>query len=286
MKKKKKIKSAASPKEIFLETSVIRKLFFGHHLHKNLINDTIKGTKYWSSFFVLLEYKRSVLLTLIELYFVSLEEDTPQDALAYLSETYSSRKPKIILNAIGEMLKDEELSNDKDKFLITLELLIASVAQRFEDLIGKNFITNRSGCPLAKLSLNDGITTEEKYSNFIKLIKCKADCAIDKFWKENKSNLKNLITEGSLQRHTKNKAFNKVRLLIESHIINISAFKSITNCLKLSDIIIGLEMPANLRMLTFDKSFSSICEILKKEFTVLPSLAELKKPQLHREQFK
>ena len=51
----------------------------------------------------------------------------------------------------------------------------------------------------------------------------------------------------------------------------------IRNCAKLGDVIIALEMPDKCTMLTFDRSFESLCPLIGKEVHRLPSLSELKK---------
>ena len=47
--------------------------------------------------------------------------------------------------------------------------------------------------------------------------------------------------------------------------------------LKQDDIIIALEVPKRMQMLTFDRGFESSCQILGKRLIVLPSLATLRK---------
>lgn len=270
--------------DCFLETSVPRQMLFGHSLIKEEINKHLRPyTQKWSSFYVLMEYKRSVVKTLIDLYFVAREERTPSDALHYFQEGFKIRQTKVILSAIATLLEDSEIANNKQKFLIKLETFIFGSFQSIYDLIDK-FIENKIGCPLGKTSIQEGVLTEEAYRKFVKEIDCAKMCSLDKFLKNNKGQLKRLMEEGNKTPHDKNKGFQEALSLIKSATGTFAALKTKTNCMKLGDIIIALEMPKRLRMLTFDRCFESSCQILGKGVIVLPSLAALKnqecQPQL------
>ena len=254
----------------FLETSVPRNLQFGHSLIKEEIKRHIKGVKCWSSFYVLMEYKRSVLKTLVDLYFVASEENTPSDALHYFSQGFKPRETKIVLDAIAELSKEPDIINDKKRFLIKLETLILAANQYFEDLI-EGYVENKIHCPHEKASI------KETYDRFIEEIDCKKKCSIERLWKKSKGLLKRLVEEGSKLPHSSNKGFAKSLSLIESIIKDPKIAKTKTNCMKVGDFVIGLEMPKHLRMLTFDNAFKSICSIIGKGFFILPSLAALRK---------
>ena len=61
--------------------------------------------------------------------------------------------------------------------------------------------------------------------------------------------------------------------VLEDH----SRGQMIRNCARLGDAIIAIEMPDRFTMLTYDKSYESLCPLLGKEVCRLPSLSELKK---------
>jgi hypothetical protein len=254
----------------FLETSVPRNLQFGHSLIKEEIKQHIKGVKCWSSYYVLMEYKRSVLKTLIDLYFVASEENTPSDALHYFSQGFKTRETKIVLDAIAELSKEPDVINDKKRFLVKLETLILAANQYFEDLI-EGYVENKTHCPHAKASIKGS------YDRFVEEIDCKKKCSVERLWKKSKGLLKLFVEEGGKQPHSSNKGFTKSFPLIESIIKDPKIAKTKTNCMNVGDFVIGLEMPKHLRMLTFDNAFKSICPIIGKEFFILSSLAALKK---------
>jgi len=224
----------------------------------------------------LMEYKRSVVKTLIDLYFVAKEEKTPSDALHYFQEGFRTRQNKIVLSAIATLLEDSEIANDKLRFLIKLETLIFGSFQYFHDLIDK-YIENKIACPLGKISIQEGIAREEGYRRFLEEIDCIRMCSLDKFLKSKKSQLKRLIEEGEKDPHDKNKGFQEALLLIKSAIGTLDTLKAKSNCMKIGDVIIALEVPKRLKILTFDRGFESSCQILGKRLIVLPSLATLRK---------
>src|SRR4030042_4974343 len=266
--------------DYFLETSVPRQMLFGHTLIKEEIQKYLRScTQKWSSFYVLMEYKRSVVKTLIDLYFVAKKEKTPSDALHYFQEGFKTRQNKIILSAIATLLEDSEIANDKVKFLVKLETLIFGSFQYFHDLIDK-YIENKIACPLGKISIQEGMAREEGYRKFLEEIDCIRMCSLDKFLKNKKSQLKRLIEEGGKDPHDKNKGFQEALLLIKSAIGTLDVLKTKTNCMKIGDIIIALEVPKRLQILTFDRGFESSCQILGKRLIVLPSLATLKKSRV------
>lgn len=263
--------------DCFLETSVPRQMLFGHSLIKEEIREYFtRCSQKWSSFYVLMEYKRSVIKTLIDLYFVAKEEKTPSDALHYFQEGFRTRQNKIVLSAIATLLEDSEIANDKLRFLVKLETLIFGSFQYFHDLIDK-YIENKTGCPLGKISIREGMAREEAYRKFLEEIDCVRSCSLEKFLKNKKSQLKRLIDEGGKAPHDKNKGFQEALLLIKSAIGTLDTLKAKTNCMKVGDIIIALEIPKRLQILTFDRGFESSCLILGKRSIVLPSLATLRK---------
>lgn len=263
--------------DYFLETSVPRQMLFGHSLIKEEIRTYLRRcAQKWSSFYVLMEYKRSVVKTLIDFYFVAKEEKTPSDALHYFQEGFKTRQNKIILSAIATLLEDSEIANDKLRFLVKLETLIFGSFQYFHDLIDK-YIENRTGCPLGKISIEDGTPREEAYRKFSEEIDCVRRCSLDGLLKDRKGQLKLLIREGEKDPHDKNKGFQEALLLIKSAIGTLDVLKTKTNCMKIGDIIITLEVPKRLQILTFDRGFESTCQILGKGLVLLPSLATLRK---------
>jgi len=256
----------------FLETSVHINRLFGHPLLKREIKATIiKPQLCYTSKFVFYEFKRRVVKTLINLYYLVQEEETPADALSYYAQaSYSIREIKIVLEAVSFLLSQDDLRNDKQKSLANIELLIITSLQNFRDSV-KDFVENKVKCPLAKASI------DKSYEEFSEQIKCEATCIVSQFWHEHRRILKLLTREESLVPHRKNKGFINMLPLLHKVLEDCKVGQGIRNCEKLSDAIIAIEMPKKHTMLTFDKSFESLCPLMGKKVKRLPSLVALKR---------
>lgn len=253
----------------FLETSVPRKLLFGHTQIKREIKHQLDQKKSWSSQYVKMEYKRSVVKTLVDIYYVTCEEDTPSDVMNYFAESFKIREVKLVLSAIAALTNEPDIVNNKEKFLVKLQTLIASAEVHLDNIV-EGYIADHTGCPLAKAS------TKEGYQRFLQEIDCKTDCVVERFWKHEKGHLKKLTSPETKEAHKKNSGFMKPMELLEASIKNASSSKTKLKCMRVGDFVIGLEMPKYLHMLTFDRAFEGICNSLGKNVFVLPSLSKIK----------
>ena len=269
-KKSKKVKS--NQLRWFLDTSVFINSFLGNSLYKQEIDNTIHLIPCYTSFFVFYEFKRSVIRTLIELYFL-VDEEGPVDAIATYKDNFKTRENGIILGAISRLLAEGDISSNKQKALANLEALILNSLQDFRSMVN-DFVDNKAKCPLAKASISTG---NVDFADFTEAIKCNADCTIAQFWKNHKGVLRLLTRDDIAQEHKKNKGFRDMLPVLHEVLQDHDRGQMIRNCTKLGDVIIAIEMPDKCTMLTFDKSFESLCPLIGKEVQRLPSLSELKK---------
>lgn len=256
----------------FLDTSVFINRLFGHSLYKREIDKTTQSIPCYTSFFVLYEFKRSVIRTLIELYFL-IDEEGPADAIATYKDNFRTRENGIVLGAVSRLLAEGDVSSNKLKALTNLEALILNSLQDFRSML-KEFVENKTKCPLARASITTGKTD---FADFIEQIKCEADCSIAQFWKNHKGVLRLLTGEDIGDKHRKNEGFAKMLPVLHEVLQDHNRGQMIDNCARLGDTIIAIEMPHKYTMMTFDKSFESLCPLMGKEVYRLPPLSELKK---------
>ena len=254
----------------FLETSVEIQRRFGHSLVKREIEGTIGDHPCASSFYVLMEYKRVVIKTLITLWGLIKEEASVGDALKTCAASLSARGPKFVLMAIAELVNEDDLKNDKEKILRQVEMLIDSSLVAFERDVAQ-FIENRQKCPLARAS------TEKGYDRFMREIECETKCSVETFWASKRNELASLKKDGLADVHQKNDSFKPLYPHIVQATNDSTSQKTKRNCMICGDVIIALEAPADLTLLTFDRSFESLCAILGKRVVRVPSLQELKR---------
>jgi hypothetical protein len=254
----------------FLETSIEIQRRFGHALVKRAIDDAIGDDACASSFYVLMEYKRAVVKTLITLWALVKEEPTVGDALKVCAAGFESRAPKFVLMAIAELLNEGDLYNDKDKILRHLEMLIDSSLVAFDRDVAE-MIQNRQKCPLARAS------TEKGYDRFLREIECETKCTVEAFWASQRNELQRLDKEGAADVHQRNDSFKPLYPNIGQALASHTSQKTKRNCMRCGDIIIALEAPADLTLLTFDRSFESLCPILGKKVVRIPSVQALRR---------
>lgn len=274
MSKRKKKSKKPKPTQLcwFLDTSVFINLLFGHTLYKREIKKTTHSIPCHTSFFVFYEFKRSVIRTLIELYFL-VDEEGPVDAIATYKDNFRTRENGIVLGALSQLLAEGDVSSDRFKALANLEALILNSLRDFQSMV-KIFVENKTKCPLAKASITTG---NADFADFVENIKCSADCTIAHFWKSQKGTLRLLTREDIGDEHKKNKGFAQMLPVLYEVLQNHNRGQMIKNCARLGDAIIAIEMPRKCAMLTFDRSFESLCPLMGKEVHRLPPLSELNK---------
>ncbi len=209
---------------------------------------------------------------MIELYFL-VDEEGPVDAIATYKDNFKTRENGILIGAVSRLLAEGDISNSKLKALTNLEALILNCLQDFRSMV-KDFVENKTKCPLAKTSI---ITGSTGFADFVEQIKCEANCTIAQFWKSHKGILRLLTCEDTGDKHKKNKGFAKMLPVLYEVLQDHDRGQMKRNCAKLGDAIIAIEMPRKCTMLTFDKSFESLCPLMGKEVHRLPPLSELKK---------
>ncbi len=217
-----------------------------------------------------MEYKRAVVKTLITLLGLVNEEPSVGDAFKVCAASFKSREPKFILMALGELLNEGDLNNDKDKILRYIEMLIESSLVAFDRDVAE-LIQNRQKCPLARAS------TEKGYGRFLQEIECETRCNVDDFWASQRKALELLVKEGAAAEHQRNDGFKRMYPNVGQALADHTSQKTKSNCMRCGDVIIALEAPQDLTLLTFDRSFESLCPILGKKVVRIPSVQELKR---------
>lgn len=148
-------------------------------------------------------------------------------------------------------------------------MFIESTQRHFDNLV--ELVKNETDCPLARASTTNG------YEVFKDEIKCRTLCKVESLWRKSKSKLKKLTSDEAKRTHRRNAGFIEPLETVENAIDDPTAPKSETNCKKVGDFVIALEMPKSHRMLTTDKAFEAICGILNQDVVRLRSLSELRK---------
>ena len=156
-KSKSKKKNKISQQEhVYLDTSIQVKRLAGHPEHKAFINARLKNTKIYSSFYIRKEFYQSVLVPLIDFYFILKEEDNLQDATKAFADMQRGRPLKEITIFLGELLNQSTIKNNKGKALSFIKSQIYNLDILFHALTD-NFVINETGFTNNKIEVDISI---------------------------------------------------------------------------------------------------------------------------------
>lgn len=271
-KRKKKRTSFGLIDRYYLETSVQIKRIIGHPKHKLLIENILKNSRKFSSYYIYKEFKETLLVPLINFYFILKEEETLSDAIKIISDTiYSTRDLKEIILFLSELLNERGI-NDKEKALS----YIWNYTLQWYWLFSQNidgFVNNISNFTNNKVDL---IANEAGFQKFCAQLSCKGACGQEKFWKGHSSIL-NLILTSTNASYERSKDFKKHIEILKEISTDYKKSDMPTRCQKLGDVIIAIECPKGFRLLSLDKIFEIYNSILEKKYMIVPSLNGINK---------
>jgi hypothetical protein len=171
---------------------------------------------------------------------------------------------------LGTLVSENDLNNDKERLAREIEMLIVASLVAFERDVDE-MLPDRQACPLSRASI------ARSYATFLREIRCETKCKVDSFWAANKTSLKKLVDDGGQPQHRSNRGFADVLPNIQAATDDPKSQKTPAKCKRCGDVIIALDVPARLTLLTFDRSFESLCTILGKPVQRIPSLQDLKR---------
>jgi hypothetical protein len=270
-------RSARKLRQLYLDTTILYSGYFGHELEKAQIAKATDGMTLTTSRYVFTEARNHVL-TFIELYFIIAAERNIANAAAIVA---SRRRPRMLQRGLVLIASLVDVDATKVKRLAAVSNLIMGYIEYWEDRIS-TILDAGLGCPLARVSFSrePGLTTSEVFDRFSSLVTCVIEdapkCKSDAFRAANSYKIELVRADTSLSSEGAEKIQTFLNKL-EPHGALPHARGLKYRCSKIGDLLIALQCPAGSRVLTLDCSFRDLCRILKREVTVLPSLASLVK---------
>lgn len=248
------------PNKILLETSVqITKFFFDWVYTLTFAKSNVI---LYSSYFVLYEFKISLIKSCIDFYNLVKITGSPSRAYAAWSQKFQPRELKNILLITSLILKlSNEISERSDNFLDELEAKIIWLIDNFDTNI-KSLTGDFGGDPIVKYRIN----SKEDFEGFLMLYMERPTIPLKRFWDKHKQDLDKLTKEGI--NHLKNKGFKKIHTrLIEVQKETKNSEKPSINK-SIGDAVIAVDQMGRSTLWTLDNSYSPLCPILGKEFIV------------------
>lgn len=182
--------SAQSVQEHFLDTSVMRSLLLATQAYQQYLKSQLSNRQLFISNYVLMEIKRSYIISIISFYFVLRLDSiyTIGDAIALWSNKFKGSELKAILQLIPQLFSIRQLNFssplDKNKALSLLVIYI----KRFDLIIRTKFNHSEdfTACARALVPLNidlknPAISLNRFILEFEDIKNCRSKCQIDEF---------------------------------------------------------------------------------------------------------
>ena len=157
-----------TPKIYFLDTSAVYDFLHGDSRQQAQVRELlVDGVTSYLSSFVRMEYLRSRVMTLIDLYFVLKDEETVPDGIRAYTQTvaYQNRRIAIVLDFVINWLLDFSDANDKIKTLRRLGDAIVRMVFDIDDIF-EPLRADGLACELGRVAMRRESFNEQMMLNF------------------------------------------------------------------------------------------------------------------------
>jgi hypothetical protein len=270
----------------FLDTSAVLYQRHGHSLQRAAVRDAVGDGVVLVSMFIRMEYLRGVILNLIELYFLIKESESVDDALIDWSQKiHQDRKLKIVLMTVPRWIVQHEDWQAREKSLRRLGELIVRWTYEFDEAHRGRHAKDRLACELGRVSVRRQTFQEQMLLDFYLRFRSIQDsipnCRLCEFKERQQRTLIkleiDLYSPAQRNAYAKYKGYVTQAERMEEAAHSTETVPRCRWCERLGDSIIMLQTPKTATVVTADRAFVPLGEILGRPVRLLPSLAELKK---------
>jgi predicted nucleic acid-binding protein len=268
-----------------LDTSAVIYRLHGHTLQRAAVEQATSGGKVEVPIFVRMEYLRGIIYNLIDMHSLIKESVTVEDALIDWSQLVSQeRKVKVVLLTVSRWLATQDDWARKDKSLERLGNFILHLIWSFDEAFSPP-LADPLTCVLGRVTIDRQDYEDERlldfYERFRAIRQGVPDCQLCLFRQAQRRRLRrreiDLIGAEARQRHARNPGFLRQAALLQEADATAEKKPNCRWCERLGDSLIALQAGRGLRIVTADRTFSALGEILGVAIILLPSLAELKR---------
>jgi len=261
----------------FLDTSIFYSKIFPYTKQVNLINQTCTKYNSVTSYYVLMEFQRGVILTLIEFYFSVKDEGNFNDALIAFAQKYQVRPVKVMLMSLNKLISQKNIKQELNRTLFTIKNFIIDVLAEFDNSF-RQYVPDNIQCKYSKIQIDKpslNITDEALQKFYIEYKHFEPVCNFVNFWNTNKAILNRINGHKLLTKKKQND-----QLMSLYNILRVDGFNSLAqkckDCWVLGDTINTLECPTSFILVSVDKFYENICSLLGKQYKIIPSVLSLK----------
>jgi hypothetical protein len=274
-----------SPIRFLLDTSAVVHQLHGHTLLQGAVREAVAHGDVQVPVFIWMEYLRAVILNLIEMWGLIRESVTVQDAFIDWSQKMrQERKLKVILMTVPQWLGGHEEWQAKDVTLRRLGDLIFRMIRDFDEAYSRP-PDDPLACVLGQVDLPgqgyDDDLLLDFYRRFTAVQEGVPDCKLCSFRLAQRKRLRrrqiDLAGTDVRQRFKSNAGFLRQSEEAEAAANTTARTPSCRWCERLGDTIIALQAGRGTAVVTADRTFVALAELLGQPVVLLPSLAELKR---------
>ncbi len=277
--------SKRDPIQRLFDTSAVVHLLHGHSLQQEAVREALTGVEVHVPVFVRMEYLRGVILNLIEMWGLIRESITVADAFIDWSQKMKQeRKLKVILMTVPRWLGDQEGSGSKDLTLRRLGDLILGMIHDFDETFPFP-PDDPLACVLGRVSVpRQGYEDDlllDFHQRFKRVQEGVPACRLCGFRKAQRQRLRrreiDVINPEVRTRFASNTGFVRQSEEAEAAANTRARSPACSWCERLGDTIIALQVGRGVSIVTADRTFVPLGELLSQKVVLLPSLAELKR---------
>jgi predicted nucleic acid-binding protein len=277
--------SKRNPARLLLDTSSVVHQLHGHTLQQAAVLDAVAGGEVLVPVFVRMEYLRGVILNLIEMWCLIRESVTVEDAFIDWSQKIrQKRKLKIILMTVPQWLGGQEEPNSKHVVLRRLGDLVLRMLRDFDEAYPNPpddpLACVLGGLDIARQGYDDDLLLDF-YQRFTAVQEGVPDCKLCDFRKAHRQRLRrrkiDLAAPEVRQQFASNPGFLRQAEQVEQAAHTKARTPACSWCARLGDTVIAVHAERGVAIVTADRTFVPLGELLGQLVIVLPSLAELKR---------
>ena len=270
---------------LLLDTSAVVHQLHGHTLQRAVVLGAVTGAEVLVPVFVRMEYMRGVILNLVEMWCLIRESVTVEDAFVDWSQKIrQERKLKVILLTVPHWLGGHDDWQSKDLTLRRLGELILRMIRDFDEAYPLP-PHDPMACVLGRLSISpqsyDDDLLLDFYQRFTAVQEGVPACRLCEFRTSQSRRLRragiDLVSPEVRLRFASNRGFVGQSEQTEKAAHTKERDPSCRWCERLGDTIIALLVERGVRVVTADRSFIPLGELLDRMVVFIPSLAELKR---------
>lgn len=277
--------SSKTDRRFLLDTSAVIYQIHGHTLQKNALTDATASGLVEVPVFVRMEYLRSVVISLIDMHSLIRESVTVEDALIdWSQQVCQERRLKVVLLTVSSWLTAQDNWISKDHTLERLGNYILNLIWSIDITFGQppadplKCLLGRVAAPAQDYA--DQLLLDF-YERFQAIRQSTPGCNLCGFRRDQQQRLRrrkiDLASDEVRRRFASNLGFLRQSEQAREVTETTTRIPSCQWCARLGDTIIALHASRTLRIVTADRAFIALGELLGVPIILLPSLAELKR---------